>query len=85
MSPAIGVTKFGHLQVYDKQTGVSATTSGSTLQITQVYFQRTKVYSGSTKVYCGEKTRLLRVLFDSIDLLALFGVYAGIIFWIKQW
>ena len=25
------------------------------------------------------KTRLLRVLFDSIDLLALFGVYAGII------
>ena len=26
------------------------------------------------------KTRLLRVLFDSIDLLALFGVYAGIIF-----
>ena len=32
---------------------------------------------------CGEKSpkaRLLRVLFDSIDLLALFGVYAGIIF-----
>ena len=27
-----------------------------------------------------QKTRLLRVLFDSIDLLALFGVYAGIIF-----
>ena len=59
-------------------------------QITQVYFQSTKVYSGSTKVYsgstkiyCGEKNpkaRLLRVLFDSIDLLALFGVYAGIIF-----
>ena len=51
-------------------------------QITQVYFQRTKVYSGSTNLYCGKKpkTRLLRVLFDSIDLLALFGVYAGIIF-----
>ena len=34
------------------------------------------------KVYCGEKNpkaRLLRVLSDSIDLLALFGVYAGII------
>ena len=32
---------------------------------------------------CGEKSpkaRLLRVLFDSIDLLALFGVYAGIIY-----
>ena len=58
-------------------------------QITQVYLQSTKVYSGSTKVYsgsteiyCGEKNpkaRLLRVLFNSIDLLALFGVYAGII------
>ena len=49
--------------------------------ITQVYFQSTKVYSGSTKVYRGEnpKARLLRVLFDSIDFLALFGVYAGII------
>ena len=57
---------------------------------TKVYFQSTKVHSGSTqvyfqstKVYCGgknPKARLLRVLFHSIDLLALFGVYAGIIF-----
>ena len=31
------------------------------------------------------KTRLLRVLFDSIDLLALFGVYAGIIFFLSNY
>ena len=55
----------------------------------QVYFQSTKVYSGSTKVdsevqkYTVEKKPKSKIvesaIIDSIDLLALFGVYAGII------
>ena len=63
---------------------------------TKVYFQSTSILSNYTSILSknksslwkyknipwrkNPKTRLLRVLFDSIDLLALFGVYAGIIF-----
>ena len=65
---------------------------------TKVYFQSTSILSNYTSILSknkrllwkyksilwrkNPKTRLLRVLFDSIDFLALFGVYAGIILWL---
>ena len=87
---------FRNTKVYFQSTKVYSRSTKVYSPSTKVYFQSTSILSNYTSILSknksllwkyksilwrkNPKTRLLRVLFDSIDLLALFGVYAGIIF-----
>ena len=86
---------FRNTKVYFQSTKVYTRSTKVYSPSTKVYFQSTSILSNYTSIFSknknllwkyksilwrkNPKTRLLRVLFDSIDLLALFGVYAGII------
>ena len=86
---------FRNTKVYFQSTKVYSRSTKVYSPSTKVYFQSTSILSNYTSILSknkrllwkyksilwrkNPKTRLLRVLFDSIDLLALFGVYAGII------
>ena len=87
---------FRNTKIYFQSTKVYSRSTKVYSPSTKVYFQSTSILSNYTSILSknksllwkyksilwrkNPKTRLLRVLFDSIDLLALFGVYAGIIF-----
>ena len=87
---------FRNTKVYFQSTKVYSGSTKVYSPSTKVYFQSTSILSNYTSILSknksllcmyksilwrkNPKTRLLRVLFDSIDLLALFGVYAGIIY-----
>ena len=91
---------FRNTKVYFQSTKVYSRSTKVYSPSTKVYFQSTSILSNYTSILSknksllwkyksilwrkNPKTRLLRVLFDSIDLLALFGVYAGIIFPLMQ-
>ena len=86
---------FRNTKIYFQSTKVYSRSTKVYSPSTKVYFQSTSILSNYTSILSknksllwkyksilwrkNPKTRLLRVLFDSIDLLALFGVYAGII------
>ena len=86
---------FRNTKVYFQSTKVYSRSTKVYSRSTKVYFQSTSILSNYTSILSKNKsllwkyksilwrkhpkTRLVRVLFDSIDLLALFGVYAGII------
>ena len=88
---------FRNTKVYFQSTKVYSRSTKVYSPSTKVYFQSTSILSNYASILSknksilwkyksilwrkNPKTRLLRVLFDSIDLLALFGVYAGIIIW----
>ena len=87
---------FRNTKVYFQRTRVYSRSTKVYSPSTKVYFQSTSILSNYTSILSknkswlwkyksilwrkNPKTRLLRVLFDSIDLLALFGVYAGFFF-----
>ena len=87
---------FRNTKVYFQSTKVYSRSTKVYSPSTKVYFQSTSILSNYTSILSKNKSllwkyksilwsknpkaRLLRALFDSIDLLALFGVYAGIIF-----
>ena len=80
---------FRNTKIYFQSTKVYSRSTKVYSPSTKVYFQSTSILSKNKSLLWkyksilwrkNPKTRLLSVLFDSIDLLALFGVYAGIIF-----